>query len=87
MRDFEESLYVEIRNVKLIRNEIMLLDKRIDFLNEIIDITRKRKFYDVLIDINIENFINLFLKTFLLIIFKKSFSLFKIEFNGKKKKQ
>ena len=87
MRDFEESLYVEIRNVKLIRNEIMLLDKRIDFLNEIIDITRKRKFYDVLIDINIENFINLFLKTFLLIIFKKSFSRFKIEFNGKKKKQ
>ena len=84
MRDFEKNLHADIRNAKLTRNEIMIFDKKIDFLNEIIDISKKRKLCDVLIDVDIENFINLFLKTFLLIFVKKLFPQFKIEFDKKK---
>ena len=83
MRDFEKNLHADIRNAKLTRNEIMIFDKKIDFLNEIIDISKKRKLCDVLIDVDIENFINLFLKTFLLIFVKKLFPQFKIEFDKK----
>ena len=74
MRDFEKILYAEIRNVKSTRNEIMIFNKKIDFSNEIIDASKKRKLCDIFIDINIENFINLFLKKFLLIFVKKLFS-------------
>ena len=83
MRDFEKNLHIEIRNVKSARNEIMIFDKKIDFSNEIIDISKKRKLCDVFVDINIENFVNLFLNFFFLIFIKKLLSQFKIEFNEK----
>ena len=44
---------------------------------------KKRKLCNVFININIENFVNFFLKTFLLIFVKKLFSQFKIEFDEK----
>ena len=74
MRDLKKSLYIEIRNAKSTQNKIMIFDKKIDFLNETIDVLKKRKLCDIFIDINIENFINLFLKTFFLIFIKKLFS-------------
>ena len=81
MRDFKKSLYVEIRNAKSIRNKIIIFDKEIDFSNEIINVLKKRKLCDVLVDVDIKNFINLFLKNFLLIFVKKLFSQFRIEFD------
>ena len=54
----------------------MIFNKKIDFSNEIIDIINKKTLCDVLADINIKNFIDFFL-----IIIKKLFSQFKIEFN------
>lgn len=63
-RDFKESLYIEIRNVKSIQNKIMIFNKRIDFLDEIINIINKRKLCDVLVDVDIKNFINFFFKNF-----------------------
>ena len=81
MRDFEKSLYVEIRNAKSIRNKIIIFDKEIDFSNEIINVLKKRKLCGVLVDVDIKNFINLFLKIFLLIFVKKLFSQFRIEFD------
>ena len=83
MRDLEKNLYVEFRNAKLIRNEIMIFDKKIDFLNEIIDVSKKRKMCDILVDVNIENFVNLFLRIFFLIFIKKLLSQFKIKFDKK----
>ena len=74
MRDLKKSLYIEIRNAKSTQNKIMIFNKKIDFLNETIDVLKKRKLCDIFIDINIENFINLFLKTFFLIFIKKLFS-------------
>ena len=83
MRDLEENLYVEIRNAKSIRNEIVIFNKGIDFSNEIIDIINKKKLCDVLVDVNIENFADFFSRTFLLIFIKKLFLQFKIEFDEK----
>ena len=83
MRDLEKNLHVEFRNAKLIRNEIMIFDKKIDFLNEIIDVSKKRKMCDILVDVNIENFVNLFLRIFFLIFIKKLLSQFKIKFDKK----
>ena len=61
----------------------MIFNKEIDVLNEIINVLKKKKLYDILVDVNIENFVNLFSKTFFLIFVKKLFSQFKIEFKKK----
>ena len=74
MRDFEENLHIRFRNAKSIRSEIMIFDKGIDFSNEIIVISKKRKLYNIFVDVNIENFADFFSKTFLLIFVKKLFS-------------
>ena len=81
MRDFEENLHIKIRKAKSTRNEIIIFNKKIDFSNKIIDVSKKRKLYNVFVDINIENFINFFSKTFFLIFVKKLFSQFKIKFD------
>ena len=73
MRDFEKDLHIKIRNAKSTRNEIIIFNKKIDFLNEIIDVINKKKLCDVLVDVDIKKFINFFL-IFFLIIIKKLFS-------------
>ena len=83
IRDLEKSLYARFRNAKSTRNKIIIFDEKIDFSNEIIDISKKKKLCDVLVDINIKNFVNLFLKIFFLIFIKKLLSQFRIKFDEK----
>lgn len=82
--DLEKNLGTKSRDTESRRRKVIIISKGIDFPDQIIVATGKRKNGGVFVDIDIENFVDFSSGIFVLVTFKKSISYFRAELDERR---